>query len=86
MVLKMNLVDENCSKDELNPQSPYAECKMKKGKIKKKFKNLKFITLRFGTIFGFSEGIRFHTAVNKFCWQASIGEPITIWKNCHKSK
>ena len=29
-------------------------------------------TFRFGTIAGVSKGIRFHTAVNKFCLNASI--------------
>ena len=41
---------------------------------------LKFITLRLGTIFGISKGMRFHTAVNKFCWQAVMDKPITVWK------
>ena len=41
---------------------------------------------RFGTIFGTSKGMRFHTAVNKFCWQASIGQPISIWKTAMNQK
>jgi UDP-glucose 4-epimerase len=24
--------------------------------------------------------MRFHTAVNKFCWQAVMGTPVTVWK------
>jgi nucleoside-diphosphate-sugar epimerase len=24
--------------------------------------------------------MRFHTAVNKFCWQAVMGQPLTVWK------
>jgi nucleoside-diphosphate-sugar epimerase len=24
--------------------------------------------------------MRFHTAVNKFCWQAVMGQPITVWR------
>jgi nucleoside-diphosphate-sugar epimerase len=24
--------------------------------------------------------MRFHTAVNKFCWQAVMGLPLTVWK------
>lgn len=28
--------------------------------------------------------MRFHTAVNKFCWQAVFNEPITVWKNALK--
>lgn len=37
------------------------------------------ITLRLGTIFGASPGMRFHTAVNRFCWQAAKGETLTVW-------
>lgn len=72
----------------LRPQSPYAECKIKEEKyIFDAFKSVKrknFIILRFGTIYGSSQGMRFHTAVNKFCWQAVFNEPITVWKNALK--
>jgi nucleoside-diphosphate-sugar epimerase len=23
--------------------------------------------------------MRFHTAINKFCWQAVMGKPLTVW-------
>ena len=23
--------------------------------------------------------MRFHTAINKFCWQAVLGQPLTVW-------
>ena len=77
------LVDEDCEKSELKPQSPYAETKLKseefisrmasKGKIEASI-------IRLGTIFGTSKGMRFHTAINKFCWQAVLGQPLTIWR------
>ena len=76
-----NLVDENFPISQLNPQSPYAESKIKEERLL--FRNKKkcnFVIYRFGTIFGFSSGMRFHTAVNKFCFQSSINEPITVWK------
>ena len=41
----------------------------------------KYLILRLGTIFGPSPGMRFHTAVNKFCYQAALGQPLTIWKD-----
>ena len=63
----------------VNPQSPYAESKIIIENYLKT-KKLNHIIFRFGTIFGFSEGMRFHTAVNKFCYQSSINEPITIWE------
>jgi len=73
------LVDENVSKKELKPQSPYAEVKLLEEKlIKSKLSNRKYVILRLGTIYGFSKGIRFHTAVNKFCFQTSMNEPVTV--------
>jgi len=80
------VVDENCPAEDLKPQSPYAVCKLKEENYLKKKNNLKFVTLRLGTIFGFSYGIRFHTAVNKFCWQATQQNPITIWKTAFNQK
>jgi len=77
------LVDEDCSDIELQPQSPYAESKLLAEKIIIKMgntKGLKFVILRFGTIFGTSRGMRFHTAVNKFIWQACTGIPLSVWR------
>ncbi len=76
-------VDEDCNDQELNPQSPYADVKLLEEKyIIKKFKNIKnsYLILRFGTVFGFSSGMRFHTAVNKFCFQACAKKPLTVWR------
>lgn len=74
-------VDENCLEDELMPQSPYAKSKLKAEKHLEKLSNqgLRFVSCRFGTIFGVSKGMRFHTAINKFCWQAVMKIPLTIW-------
>lgn len=77
------MVDEDCSIEDLKPQSPYAESKLKAESLLSGLgekKDLRFITCRFGTIFGISPGMRFHTAVNKFCWQAVTGQPVTVWK------
>ena len=63
------------------PRSPYAEVKLTEEKILKKNSKVKYITLRFGTISGFSEGMRFHTAVNKFCLNAVLGIKIPVWEN-----
>ncbi|MDC1279811.1 SDR family oxidoreductase [Pelagibacteraceae bacterium] len=75
-----DLVDETCEKKYLKPQSPYAKIKLIEEKMLKKEKNLQYITFRFGTISGISQGIRFHTAVNKFCLNAAINEDITVYK------
>ena len=82
-------VDENCSPDELNPQSPYAATKLKEEvMVKQKClkEGLQGIILRLGTIFGTSPGMRFHTAVNKFCWQAVMGTPLTVWETAYNQK
>ena len=84
-----NLVDESCPDEELNPQSPYAESKLREESLLKKYselKNLKFLCFRFGTIYGFSIGMRFHTAVNKFCWQACLGDELTVWETAYHQK
>jgi UDP-glucose 4-epimerase len=71
-----------------NPQSPYAECKLQEEEslLSAAKEGLRFVILRFGTIHGVSQGMRFHTAVNKFCFQAVLGEPITVWKTALNQK
>ena len=46
----------------------------------RKQNKVKYTTFRFGTIAGVSKGIRFHTAVNKFCFSAATNEPISVYK------
>ena len=82
-------VDENCSEEDLQPQSPYATTKLKEEELISnltKKEGLKAIHCRFGTIFGASPGMRFHTAVNKFCWQAVMGQPISVWTTAYDQK
>lgn len=80
------LVDEECA--DLKPQSPYADCKIREENMIREYgdKGLKYCLTRFGTIFGTSIGMRFHTAVNKFCWQAAMGQPITVWTTAMDQK
>jgi len=83
------VVAEDCTPDELKPQSPYAITKLKEEQLVAKIcveDGLKAISFRFGTIFGVSPGMRFHTAVNKFCWQAVMGQPITVWSTAYDQK
>ena len=82
-------VDENCSPEELKPQSPYAETKLKEEALTRKKvgeDGLRAVIFRYGTIFGTSLGMRFHTAVNKFCWQAVMGTPLTVWETAYDQK
>jgi len=80
-------VDEDCSPAELKPQSPYAASKLREEQLIQtltRTRGLKSVTCRFGTIFGTSPGMRFHTAVNKFCWQATFRQPVTVWRTALK--
>jgi len=84
-----DIVDERCSEEDLRPQSPYAESKLKSERLLAdlaKTQGLRFIALRFGTIIGSSPGMRFHTAVNKFIWQACQGMPLTVWSTARHQK
>ena len=75
------LVDETCEEKFLKPQSPYADIKLIEEKMLQKVsKDINYITYRFGTISGVSSGMRFHTAVNKFCLNASLNSDITVYK------
>lgn len=79
-------VDEDCS--ELVPQSPYAETKLREEALIQDMagRGLPAVILRFGTIFGASVGMRFHTAVNRFCWQAVLGQPLSVWRTAYDQK
>lgn len=73
-------VDETCTS--LVPQSPYAECKLQEEALLRELsrESLTVIILRLGTVAGPSPGMRFHTAVNKFCIQACLEEPLSVWR------
>lgn len=83
------IVDENCSKSDLKPQSPYATSKLYGENILGEFgktKKLSYVILRLGTIVGWSLGMRFHTAVNKFIWQAITNQELTVWQTARYQK
>ena len=76
--LKSEEVDE--TNRFLAPQSPYAKEKIMEEKLlKKNSHKLNYTTLRLGTITGVSKGMRFHTAVNKFCLNTILKDEIPIW-------
>jgi UDP-glucose 4-epimerase len=80
-------VDEDCPIDQLKPQSPYAETKLREEALISSLvrqNSVRAAICRFGTIYGTSPGMRFHTAVNKFCWQAVTGTPLTVWKTAYE--
>lgn len=77
------VVSEDGPPDELRPQSPYAGWKLQSEDLLRSLgarEGLRFAIFRMGTIFGPSVGMRFHTAVNQFCWRAVTGQPIEVWR------
>lgn len=82
------VVDEDCAPEDLKPQSPYAETKIREERLLTGLaaQGLRVAVLRFGTIFGVSPGMRFHTVINKFCWQAVMGLPVTVWTTAYDQR
>jgi UDP-glucose 4-epimerase len=77
------VVAEDCPEEDLQPQSPYAGWKLQSEELLGSLgrqEGLRFVIFRMGTIFGPSVGMRFHTAVNQFCWRAVSGQPIEVWQ------
>jgi len=80
--LPNGVVREDCRPEDLRPQSPYAGWKLESEDLLRTLgrdEGLRFVIFRMGTIFGPSIGMRFHTAVNQFCWRAVSGQPIEVW-------
>lgn len=83
-----SVVDEDCMEEDLKPQSPYAATKIREERMLCALgeEGLKVAVLRLGTIFGVSPGMRFHTAINRFCWQAVMGTPLTVWTTAYDQR
>lgn len=68
---------------DLQPQSPYAASKLQAEQMLEAIGrngDLRFFVGRFGTVYDTSAGMRFHTAISRFCWQASLGRPLSVWR------
>jgi UDP-glucose 4-epimerase len=77
------VVSEDCRREDLRPQSPYAAWKLQSEEMLGSLgrsDGLRFVIFRMGTIYGPSPGMRFHTAVNRFCWQAVANQPLEVWR------
>ncbi len=76
-------VDESMPPWRCSPGSPYAQSKLGAELILNEFHGplgLQYTILRLGTIYGMSAGWRHHTAINRFCWQAAFGQPLTVYR------
>lgn len=74
-------VFEDCD-SYINPQSPYAESKIEVERYIQSNLPGGYTIFRFGTICGVSPGMRFHTSINKMCYQASTNQELTVWEDC----
>jgi UDP-glucose 4-epimerase len=77
-----NVLEVTPNQDYL-PHSPYALSKWQAERVlldMSRDSGLNVTICRFGTVYGPSYGMRFHTAVNKFVWQACIDQPLTVWR------
>ncbi|MES2767724.1 MAG: SDR family oxidoreductase [Bdellovibrionota bacterium] len=86
---KKSQIDETAGGEDLNAQSPYSRIKLKEEDFIKQLgreQNLKYSICRLGTISGTSAGMRFHTAVNSFCWNAVVKKPINVWETALHQK
>jgi UDP-glucose 4-epimerase len=82
-------VDEATPLDACPPDNPYASSKLRAERLIRALAGevpLAFVIARCGTIYGPSEGMRFHTAVSRFCWQATVGEPLTVWRTAMEQR
>jgi len=74
---------------ECKPVSPYGKYKlMAEQEILKSAKEngLRGTTLRLGTVYGWTIGMRFDTVIDRFCYLASIGMPLTIYDSAVNEK
>lgn len=82
-------LDERAAGEFIAPQSPYAESKLTGERLIAEYArkhDFPYVIFRIGTIYGFSVGMRFNTAVNKFVYQAARGDKLTVWKTALKQK
>jgi UDP-glucose 4-epimerase len=82
------VLGEDCDDSFLRPQTPYALSKLRAEQMLAALasQGLRSTSLRFGTIYGRSPGMRFHTAVNRFTWQAAMGLPLTVWRTALRQR
>ena len=81
------IVDEEFK--DFKPSTPYAETKLNSERLLQsvgKEGKIHTVVLRMGTIFGTSIGMRFHTAINKFCYLAAMNRPLTVWDSALNSR
>ena len=75
------VVREDRAETDLAPQSPYAKSKLTAEKDVLNATGdgaISGVCLRFGSVFGPSIGMRFHTFINQVIWSAVTGKPFNV--------
>ena len=82
-VYNRNGIDLTESETGEAPLSNYAQVKKEEEEFLENANTTgsKNFVLRLGTIYGTSPGMRFHTAINSFCWNHANGLNLKIWGN-----
>ncbi len=63
------------------PVNKYSSVKLQEENLIMSSELERWTILRLGTLHGVSPGMRFHTAVNKFCWDARTRGYIEVWES-----
>lgn len=71
-----------------DPESPYAKAKLaaETDMVERMPTNTRLVSLRLGTVFGWTRGMRFDTVVNKFSLLAATGQALTIHRPAYESQ
>jgi len=67
--------------DRCRPAGPYAQSKLNAERVvlESEARGMHPIVLRYGTLFGVAPRMRFDAVINRFCYLAGIGRPLTIY-------
>lgn len=73
---------------ECDPASPYGKAKLRAEReiLQQDPAELDVTGLRLGTVYGWSQGMRFDTVVDKFAYLAATGQPLTVYENAEDQK
>lgn len=78
------VVDEGST---CNPISPYGESKLQAEKVLLSGdKGFDTVVFRSGTVYGWTDGVRFDTVVNKFALDSFEGRPMEVWRSAWDQK
>lgn len=70
-----------------DPESPYGKAKLKtEREMIDRDDSMDLTSLRLGTVYGWSSGMRFDTVVDKFAYLAATGQPLTVYRGAENQE